>query len=448
MRRLGLLLFVALVVSVAPADASTHRFKLRAGPYKLAGYSTQFPETKVRTPRVKGFVTSMRARLVDSRGRPVLVDEAMLHHVFFNNIDRNRHPGNCSGTHPEVFYGTGEENEVMRFPAGYGYRLKRGDHWQMGAMIMGHRWRPSNVYVEYSGTVETKRLTGVRPFWVRANGCGIDSGYHVRGTGLPGTVDDRVNHWTVPMTGRIVAAGGHLHAGAINMELRDPACGDRVLLDNRPFYAPPTDLLYTAVPKLHEAGPVQTSWYTSGDGIPVAKGQRLDLHGLYEGQYARQLVMAITHIYIARSAPTDPAPSGCPPLPPDARQEPMQAGLRPRAPYEPIPLWRLDERKLPVRLDEPPGPVTPLADGGTIALKRFRFQPTEKVVVKAGSTINWRFDDATDHQLTQASGPRAVAGQTLGKGGRTSTRFDVPGRYQLFCYLHPMTMHEQVDVVP
>ena len=23
-----------------------------------------------------------------------------------------------------------------------------------------------------------------------------------------------------------------------------------------------------------------------------------------------------------------------------------------------------------------------------------------------------------------------------------------PGTYQLFCYLHPMTMHEQVDVVP
>lgn len=438
-------MLLLVLLTAAPAQASTHRFKLRAGPYKLAGYNTQFPLGQVKVPKVKGYVTSMRARLVDSKGRPILVNEAMLHHVFFTNLARTRVPGNCSGTPPEVFYGTGEENEVMRFPAGYGYRLKRGDRWKMGAMIMAHRWRPSNIYLEYSGTVDTsRRLTGVRPFWVRANGCD-GSGYHVRGGGLPGSVDDRVNHWTVPMTGRIVAAGGHLHAGALAMQLRDPACGDRVLFDNTPFYAPPSDLLYTAVPKLHEAGPIQTSWFTSGQGIPVTKGQALDLHGIYEGQYARQLVMAIAHIYIA---PGRAEPAGCPPLPRDARQEPMQAGLRAHAPYEPIPLWRLDDRHLPVRMTEPPGPATPLPDGGVITLKGNRFGPTEKVVIKAGSTINWRFEDPTDHQISFASGPRAVAGQTLGKGGRTSTQFDVPGRYQLFCYLHPMTMREQVDVVP
>src|SRR5436190_742270 len=109
----------------------------------------------------------MRARLVDRRGHPILVNQAMLHHVFFTNQDRKRYPGNCSGRPPEVFYGTGEENEVMRFPSGYGYRLKPRDHWKMGAMIMAHRWRPQNIYVEYSGTVETRTLTGVRPFWVR-----------------------------------------------------------------------------------------------------------------------------------------------------------------------------------------------------------------------------------------------------------------------------------------
>jgi plastocyanin len=36
----------------------------------------------------------------------------------------------------------------------------------------------------------------------------------------------------------------------------------------------------------------------------------------------------------------------------------------------------------------------------------------------------------------------------MNRGGRASTQFNVPGRYQLFCYLHPMTMHEQIDVVP
>ncbi len=444
--RLLLVLTTLLAVSATPAAAAEHHFKLRAGPYKMGRYATEFPTLLVPTPKQKGYVTEMNARLVDGKGRPVLVNEAMLHHVFFNNQGRRRVASECGGGSPaETFYGTGEENEVMRFPAGYGYRLKPTDTWKMGAMVMSHRYRPSNVYVEYEGTVVSgKKLTGVRPFWVHANGC-TGSSYHVRGDGTKGSVDDRVDPWTVPMNGRIVASGGHLHAGAINMELRDPACGDRVLLDNEPYYAPPTDLLYTAEPMLHEAGPVQTSWFTSKQGIPVAKGQVLDLHGIYENDHARQGVMSITHIYIA---PSKTAPVGCPPLPDDAHQEPMQAGLRTRAPYEPIPLYRLDKRNLPVRMAEPPGAATPLVDGATISLKAFRFQPTEKVVIKAGSTINWNFADVSIHQLTQASGPRAVAGQQLGNGAKTSTRFDTPGRYQLFCYLHPMTMHEQVDVVP
>jgi plastocyanin len=34
------------------------------------------------------------------------------------------------------------------------------------------------------------------------------------------------------------------------------------------------------------------------------------------------------------------------------------------------------------------------------------------------------------------------------RGGTADTQFALAGRYQLFCYLHPMTMHEQVTVLP
>lgn len=448
MRRLPVILIAliaASAVSAGPASAAEQRFKLRAGPYEIGRYETSFPSEEIPTPKVKGFVTDLRARMVDSRGRVVQIDDAMLHHVFFNNLSRRRYPGNCSGRPPEVFYGTGEENQSMDLPEGYGYRLRRNDRWKLTAMLMSHRYRPGKVYIEYSGTVDTnKSLTAVRPFWVRANGCGSDTAYHVRGGGGPGSVDDRVFPWKVPMTGRIVASGGHLHAGAINLELRDPACGDRVLLDNRPFYAPANDLVYNVVPFLHEAGPVQTSWFKSAQGIPVTKGQVLNLHGLYENQYARQSVMSITHIYIA---PTTSVPPGCPPIPADAQSKMASPGLRTSAPYKPIPLYSLDERHLPVAIAEPPGAATPLPDGATIELKAYRFQPSEKVVIKAGSTINWRFADKAVHNLTLASGPRAVAGQELSGGARSSTQFTTRGRYQLFCYLHPMTMHLQIDVV-
>ncbi len=433
-----------LVLVPAAASAKVRTETLRAGPYALGGYRTQFLKESVPRPRASGYVTRMRASLVDARGRPVTIRDGMLHHVYFNNLSVLRTAGQCTSRQPEVFYGTGEENESLDLPPGYGYRLRRHDRWQMSGMLMSHRYRPKRVYVRYVVTTDTARRTAVRPLWVRANGCGSSSAYHVRGDGGPGSVDDRVDHWKVPIGGRIVASGGHLHAGAINLVMRQPSCGDRVLFDNAPSFAPADDLLYHVVPRLHEAGPIQTSWFTSKTGIPVAKGEVLDLHGLYANDHPRQSVMAITHVYIA---PESQPPVGCSPLPADAHQTAPKAGERPSAPYQSIPLYTLDARHRPVVIDEPPGPSVPLADNALIDLRSFAFTP-EKVTIAAGSTLQWRFDDLAAHNLTFASGPRAVAGQQLAKGGRTSTRFDTPGRYQLFCYLHPMTMHEQITVTP
>ena len=59
------------------------------------------------------------------------------------------------------------------------------------------------------------------PYWIRANGCEtIQPSYTVPGGGGPGSTYERTWTWNVPMTGRIVAAGGHLHGGARSMEAR------------------------------------------------------------------------------------------------------------------------------------------------------------------------------------------------------------------------------------
>lgn len=445
MRRCAFILLGLLVLLAAPADAAERSFRYKTGPYTLGAFQTSMVREEVRTPRVKGFVTRLNVRMVDRRGRPVRVDEGMLHHLYLNNLGRRRAKQLCPGPKPELFYGTGEEDETMRFPPGYGYRLDGTDRWRMDAMLMSHRYRPSRVFLEFTGRVETRReLTNVRPFWVRAAGCGKVA-YHVGGGAGEGSVDDQVIRWRAPMTGRIVAAGGHLHAGARNLELREPACDDRVLYDNKPFYAPADDLLYRVEPRLHEPGPVQTSWFTSREGIPVRRGRRLDLHGLYDGEHPRQSVMAITHLYLA---PGGKAPKGCPELPDDRRQTRMRAGLRSAAEHQQIPLYRLNARNRPVEMAQPPGATTKLRDGATINLRNYRFEPTEKVVLRAGATIKWRFRDDDDHNITYASGPRALAGETFGRGGRAATRFDVPGRYQFFCSFHPMTMREQITVVP
>jgi plastocyanin len=60
--------------------------------------------------------------------------------------------------------------------------------------------------------------------------------------------------------------------------------------------------------------------------------------------------------------------------------------------------------------------------------------------------VTWRFRSATRHNVTFASGPRAIGTATLARGAQASLRLVEPGRYQLFCYLHPVTMHQVIDV--
>ena len=440
----ALLALAAVLALPATARAELRTETLRAGPYTLGEYKTEMMKLQVPRPKASGYVTYMHSQLVDRRGRVITIQDGMLHHVFFKNMDRYRVAGICNSRQKEVFYGTGEENQALDLPRGYGYRLARRDRWEMSGMLMSHRYHRKKVWVQYKVSVDTARRTGVRPMWVRANGCGRSSIYNVTGDGPPGSVHDQVYRWRVPMTGRIVAAGGHLHGGAVNMQMREPSCRNRVLFDHKPSYAPQSHILYNVKPRLHEAGPIQTSWFSSRTGIPVSKGEVLNLHGLYENNHARAAVMAITHVYMD---PRARVPNGCVPLPEDAHQSRPKPGTRPSAPYQPIPLYRLDRRHQPVHVPEPPGPAKMLRDGATIALRAFRFQP-EKVTVNAGSTINWNFRDVARHSISLASGPRVVGPQAGTKGEKGSMRFTTPGRYQLFCYLHPMTMREQVTVLP
>jgi plastocyanin len=445
-RRIALASVCAFLLLAVPAQARDHVYTFRAGPFTMGGYNTQFIKQRVPAPRVRGFVTEMHAKLVTASGTPVTIHQGMLHHVFFNNLDVNRVAGHCTARQPEVFYSTGEENETLELPKGYGYQVRAKDRWRVSAMLMSHRLRYEKVYIRYRVHVSTARLQRVRPLWVRANGCGSASSYGVRGDGAPGSVDDRVNHWQVPLSGRIVAAGGHLHAGSIGLQVRQPACGNRLVYDNVPHFAAADAAVYTAKPMLHEAGPINTSWYSSRTGVPVRKGEVLDVHGLYDGSHARGAVMAITHVYIA---PGKKPKDRCAPLPADARTSPAPPGTREasQVPYTPIPLWRLGKDNQPVRVRRPAGKPLNAGDGSSIAVRTAGFK-FDNVLVRVGDTLKWRFTDDLLHNLTFASGPRAVLGQNGSRGDVISTRFDTPGRYQLFCYLHPMTMREQITVVP
>jgi plastocyanin len=92
-------------------------------------------------------------------------------------------------------------------------------------------------------------------------------------------------------------------------------------------------------------------------------------------------------------------------------------------------------------------PLETLPSGATSALEGDRFQHPN-IRVPLGASLTWEFRDAEFHNVVLANGPWS-AGAPRNRYRRPdsyTTTFPLPGTYQLFCQLHPLTMHQQVQV--
>jgi plastocyanin len=444
-RRALLIALLATLLCAAPASAKRTTYTLQYGPVRMAGFNVKFPKARVRTPRVNGYIVHMDATLVNSKGRRVTIRDVMLHHLVFHRRRESKVRNQCSSRHSEPFFGTGEENQQLRLPPGYGYRITRRDRWRVTAMLMSHSMPALNVYIRYHVTVETgRRLTPVHAFWVRANGCSPTVSYPVYGGGAPGATDYRHYDWTAPYDGRIVAVGGHLHGGAKDMWLSQPRCGDRRLLDTRPFFGMPDHLYYRVRPILHEPGPMDTHYFMSRTGIPIRRGETIRLTGAYDSSVPHPRVMSIMHVYIARDGHV---PTGCTPLPADARELQKTTRVRTEPPLVKVPLNGLNDQGHVFEILDAPWPLQSLQSGAVVDLRDNRFSTTH-IALPVGGNLTWRFEDRTAHNVLFANGPRVVGSPTLSGGRSYTTKFPVPGHYELFCYLHPLTMHQVVEVEP
>ena len=447
-RSAAILAGAALLTCAAPAQAALERVTVRQGPLRIEPYQVRFtsPSTRqVRAPRLNGWLVRMHARVVDRRGRPLPVRKVMLHHIVYKNQSR-REPV-CGDT--ESFYGTGEENETLRFPPGYGYRVRRRDRWSTGWMLMNHQARTHTAYIQYTAWIETsERLRSVRPYWVRATGCAgrTDPIFNVPGGGAPGSTWAKEKRWTVPASGRIVAAGSHVHGGSKEILLTQPDCGNRALLASRPLYGLPDHPYYRVLPVLHEPGPIATSWITSATGIPVERGERLLVSSRYDGERPHTRAMGIWHIYLA----PDPAVRRtCEPLPGDVLDELPPKPGRLEAPDVKVPLTGLDARRRARTIFRPPGPLMLAESRARVMVDSRSFTP-RNLSIALGGEVRWRFRAGrSDHDVTVANGPVGFASRRRFYGGSMyRRRFTVPGRYELFCSLHPIDMTQVVTVRP
>ena len=443
--RRGVLLALLGLLFAAPAEAKTTTHTWRVGPVDMRAYTTQQALEWTRAPKVNGYLTGMYARIVDAAGRPVPQERVMLHHVFFVNHGRfagDRRAGDCRRRNGETFYGTGEEDQAVEFPAGYGYQLRKRDRWRVGWMFMNHQPVRERVYLQYTITVTDEPRTPVTPYWISVS-CNAGKIYSIPGDG---TVHELSRTWTVPRGGRIVVGAAHAHGGALEVDVADERCGGRRLLASTARYGLESDPIYNLSPVLHEPAPRSMSVLTSPTGWAVSRGDRLKVTSRYANDSPHSAVMGIMHLYIAHGAGR---PEPCPPLPTDV-QEQRLAFLgtpgRTEPPLEQPELSALGADGVARPVPDLTGPIAVRNGDAAVAVRNAAFRP-RRLSVPSGAVVRWRFGDPLQHDVTLASGPRGFASAYTTRGTYRK-RLTVPGQYKIFCSLHPVTMSQTIEVRP
>jgi hypothetical protein len=440
-------LTTALVVA-SPASAATQELTYTYGPVRLAPFEVNQGTALAGVPKpaVDGYITHMEVEVVDASGQKISPKRVMLHHVVFLNLgvpgNFDHHDWTCSTftgldyktklpALADRFYAAGEERNKLFLPGGYGYPVKGRDSWILVWMLMNHKPRYDRAYIQYKITYETgAQLAPAYMVWLDVKNCLSDPVFDVPGGGGPGSIYSRSTTWTAPEPGRIVAGGGHLHGGGKSIVLSEPDCGDREVFASKPLYGLPSHPFYHVKPALHEPGPINMSGFTSAAGIPVTKGQRLEITANYDNSSLHTRVMGIMGLYFVPNASVT---GGCAPLPDRQTYSTTEPG-RPDPPRFKVPLAR-----------KPRGDFRPVRGRGTIEVADFRYAG-QRLRVSSGTALRWKFEGGYLHNVTVANGPRGFSSPNLDSGRTFRARLETPGTYQLFCTLHPTLMTGEIRV--
>jgi plastocyanin len=277
--------------------------------------------------------------------------------------------------------------------------------------------------------------------------CQSDPIFNVPGGRGQGSTYRQTYEYTMPEDGAIVAGGGHVHGGAKKLKISEPDCGNRTVFQSKPAWGTADHPFYHVRPILHEPGPISMSGMLSEKGYPIAKGERVRLTADYDDQRPHTRVMGISMIYVAHR---DVARCGAPPGDVRHVQPAELAGLpyRKRTPTFTVPLTRLGADGKAHEIEQPPSARRTLKGGSTIAVFTNDFGPRNALVTR-NTTLRWKFNSTGYdglHNVTLASGPRGFASKNLNDGRTYRYTFRAPGKYKIFCALHPVQMQQTVVV--
>lgn len=227
------------------------------------------------------YITAIEPRLVTADGkRADMSSGVMLHHFVVaetagTDVTCGR---NGIGAMGRRLFASGDERTPIRLPDGFGFQVQPGP-WAGLIELMNSSSMPQVVFFEANVAhipASTPGVKTVTPVWLDVNNCAT-SEYAV-----PAGKSATEWSWVSSLTGRVVAAGGHVHAGGVGLTLDNTSTHQRICA-SRAGYGDGA-----------MAGMVTSMSTCSWDSLGALRtGDKLTMTSLYDTAEAQNDVMGI-----------------------------------------------------------------------------------------------------------------------------------------------------------
>lgn len=241
---------------------------------------------------VTGWLRGFRLGLTDGSGRPL--SRQLIHHVAMVNVERRALLQDAV----ERILAAGQETEDVMLPASIGLPLTAGT--EVGLLAAwanetGAEIPDAYLTVTVSWTLANRsvRPVDVLPLYldVHYQGVGQSNSYD-----LPPGASSRSTEFTLPVAGRLMGVGGHLHQHARDLVLEDLDAGRTVLQ------------LKAQVSRAGELAGVERKVFgVRGDGLRLHAGRRYRLTARYDNPTGQTIPNGAMGIMIGLFAPGEMA---------------------------------------------------------------------------------------------------------------------------------------------
>ena len=307
---------IALIWAIAPSSASqapvgpgasvAHSGKLQEGCAQTeTGYVCHHGPIDVPTgemvqvddaftpPDAAGYLTTMRATLVDANGDPIAHHMVHLHHAVWLNPNKTDSTCSSFGGFPnwDRFFATGKERTKMVLPEGFGYfwdnqpnSFSETPFWGMSAHLDGMHGAEDvfiRLKVDFVPAEEAEGISDIDPYWFDVVNCTMNPVFDVaKGSGKR-NIYKKTWSYVMQETGRFISFGGHLHDGGLRLALRNKST-DEGIFTSRAIYGRASEPWYLTK---------MTSY--SGSGFSVSEGDELSLTAVYDSTHRWRDAMGI-----------------------------------------------------------------------------------------------------------------------------------------------------------